>query len=108
TANGAAVTDNARGRNFRRTVIVALQHIAMVGARQPFDRLVSGQDARATEGQRRLVEGANAHVDGHACAKMLEACPVEAAHSLVAITLASVAHHDVVATLAVHAVAKAV
>src|SRR6185295_18424484 len=38
---------------------------------------------------------------------MLEACPVEAGHALVAVALTTIAHHDVIAAFAVHPVGEA-
>ena len=56
---------------------------------------------------RRLVEGAQGQVDGHAERIVLEDRPVEAGEAFVAVAIAAVADHDVVAALAVHAVGQA-
>ena len=62
----------------------------------------------ATRGRYRcLVEGAQGQVGGHAARIVLEDRPVETGEAFVAVAIAAVADHDVVAALTVHAVGQA-
>ncbi|MND56423.1 hypothetical protein D3C80_475280 [compost metagenome] len=84
--------------------IIAAQHVAEPGAGHAFGGLEARQQGSRGRRDRCFVEGAQAHVDVDPGRVVAEHRPVEARHPDVAVTFPAIAHHDVVATLAVHPV----
>ena len=88
----------------RGVAVVAVEDVGMLRAGQPFHELETRQHRHIGRCHRRFVEGAQTEVDVDPERIVAEARPVEAGATDVAVALAAVAEHDVVTTLAVHAV----
>ena len=105
---GEHAAEDAGDSDGGRVGIITLQDVGECRARQAFHLGEPRQDRRARQRHWRLVEGAEVHVDGHAEGIVLEDSPVEPGEALVAVSVAAVADHDVVAEFTIHAVADGV
>ncbi|MCY1401926.1 hypothetical protein D9M71_170530 [compost metagenome] len=101
---GQDATGESRGGDGRRIAVVALEDVAVGRAGQAFHELEAGQQRRGRRGYRGLVEGPQVELDVDPQRIVTEHRPVEAGAADVAIALAAIAEHDVVAALTVHAV----